>query len=760
VVHQLGMSGRIRLVLTIRSGQSRSAPIERLAGAASTKRFDLGSLDRDEAHELIGELVGGRVEASAIVRLLEYSEGNPLYLRELVRGSVESGIFSQTGAVWRLIDTLRPTPRLRELLMSRVTPLGRPAFEALELLAVAGRIDLDLAGQLVGEGALEELERADLIAARREPVGMSVDIAQSAVRELLAESIGPLRRMRIYRDLAQRSPSTTSTEAAEIQHAVWHVRGQLPNDAARLIRAARIATRANDTPLGIELARAASRLTTDVEPVLIGCWCLSQLGRHEEAIADAEAALARVDDPWSRAMLHHRLAEEHWWFTHDLECAQWHLGGGTGLADGPWNDLLSAQRGAFAVLNGEVMSAQGLCRPLLDHDTVGVRFVASLGMSLALAHSNDAPAAAELSARAFNESSAASERDRLSSEPGIHMISQMIAMIYGGRCAEAAETAEFVHQVAVSLPGSQPRGWAATVRGFALLFGGEPAEAQRWFIDAEAHWIDAGLPGLARWVTAGLVIAECSTGDAPAATRSFARLETYESVGFALYAPIEQLARTWLGVLEGSTREALAAADQAIRLSTASGASALLAFIAHDLARLDLRLACRAARDALVDIVPAESQLGAMFEARLAFVGGVLDGDAAALVLAAERWEAQGCNLFAGESLVLAAGLHRRRGRSREQAVCDGRASVTLSRCGRAVTPPLAQRTSVGPLSKRELEIAEMAGSGMSSREIAGRLIIGERTVESHLYRVFLKLGVSSRDQIPASLARFRRPKK
>ena len=76
------------------------------------------------------------------------------------------------------------------------------------------------------------------------------------------------------------------------------------------------------------------------------------------------------------------------------------------------------------------------------------------------------------------------------------------------------------------------------------------------------------------------------------------------------------------------------------------------------------------------------------------------------------------------------------------------------SRCGPVVTPLLQGRSSSGPLSARESQIAELAGSGLSSREIANRLVIGERTVESHLYRIFVKLGVSSRDELPAALAR------
>ncbi|MER5177291.1 LuxR C-terminal-related transcriptional regulator [Streptomyces sp. NPDC002896] len=48
-------------------------------------------------------------------------------------------------------------------------------------------------------------------------------------------------------------------------------------------------------------------------------------------------------------------------------------------------------------------------------------------------------------------------------------------------------------------------------------------------------------------------------------------------------------------------------------------------------------------------------------------------------------------------------------------------------------------------LSSREREIAELAATGLRTREIAERLFLGPRTVDTHLARVYRKLGVSSR---------------
>ncbi|HXT89681.1 MAG TPA: helix-turn-helix transcriptional regulator, partial [Trebonia sp.] len=51
-------------------------------------------------------------------------------------------------------------------------------------------------------------------------------------------------------------------------------------------------------------------------------------------------------------------------------------------------------------------------------------------------------------------------------------------------------------------------------------------------------------------------------------------------------------------------------------------------------------------------------------------------------------------------------------------------------------------------LSPQELQIALLAAEGLTNREIAQRLYLSHRTVSSHLYRIFPKLGITSRAQL------------
>ena len=56
-------------------------------------------------------------------------------------------------------------------------------------------------------------------------------------------------------------------------------------------------------------------------------------------------------------------------------------------------------------------------------------------------------------------------------------------------------------------------------------------------------------------------------------------------------------------------------------------------------------------------------------------------------------------------------------------------------------------------LTAQELQIAQLAAEGLSNREIGHRLFLSHRTIGTHLYKVFPKLGITSRTELGAALA-------
>ncbi|QGU06613.1 Putative HTH-type transcriptional regulator [Corynebacterium occultum] len=64
------------------------------------------------------------------------------------------------------------------------------------------------------------------------------------------------------------------------------------------------------------------------------------------------------------------------------------------------------------------------------------------------------------------------------------------------------------------------------------------------------------------------------------------------------------------------------------------------------------------------------------------------------------------------------------------------------------VTQNLDRGVENNPLTKREMEIAELVSQGLTNRQIAGKLVLSHRTVDGHVERIFTKLNFTSRVQL------------
>jgi DNA-binding CsgD family transcriptional regulator len=72
--------------------------------------------------------------------------------------------------------------------------------------------------------------------------------------------------------------------------------------------------------------------------------------------------------------------------------------------------------------------------------------------------------------------------------------------------------------------------------------------------------------------------------------------------------------------------------------------------------------------------------------------------------------------------------------------------TVVVPRCS-------ASTAGVGALTRRERQIAELVATGLTNQEIAARLFLSRRTVESHLSHIFPKLNVRTRSSLARQLA-------
>lgn len=99
------------------------------------------------------------------------------------------------------------------------------------------------------------------------------------------------------------------------------------------------------------------------------------------------------------------------------------------------------------------------------------------------------------------------------------------------------------------------------------------------------------------------------------------------------------------------------------------------------------------------------------------------------------------------------ARARRALGRQRSAETWTEGARLTLEQAVEEALLPERTERHNHMLTRREVEVADYAARGLSSREIAASLVIGERTVETYLERIYSKLDVHSRAELATWVA-------
>ena len=91
-----------------------------------------------------------------------------------------------------------------------------------------------------------------------------------------------------------------------------------------------------------------------------------------------------------------------------------------------------------------------------------------------------------------------------------------------------------------------------------------------------------------------------------------------------------------------------------------------------------------------------------------------------------------------------------------ERVVAPALLSLLVSALGPSEAPPAAEAGGYGrrkddePLTRKELEVLARLAEGRSNREIADALFVTPATVKSHLAHIYVKLGVTGRQEAMA----------
>ncbi len=748
LLDHLVVIGCVFVVLTVRRDDAGAE----IAGSwldERIHRIDLGPLADAEIRALATIGAGGPIEGSTMQTLVSASAGNPLFLRELVDGGLESGALVNQFGLWRQDGMLLGSPRLQDQIGLRVRGLPEDQLEALELVALSDPLELGLLTSLVPGDAVEQLERRGVLEASRGRMGLEVRLAHPLYGEAVRASLSPVHRARLCRALADAVERQGSMRPRDLLRvAVWRLDGGGGGRPDTSLEAARAAFRSGDYGLAVRLARYARDNGGDAEAAYVLGEALDFDGRPEEAEDVLAAAWPEATTDVTRTAMAVRRASNLFRALGRADEADQVVVDALSLVrDKLCRRQLEACRADHLLLSGQVSKALALTEPLLARPGDAAFAQASLDTGTALALAGRTTEAIRHTEQALATRVHLDDEAHLSAV-GVYVVAQCVALGEAGRLREAGQLAEVGYQESVERANAGGQAWFASVLGWARLSEGRLATAARYFAEVAALFNGLSHPGQ-RWGLGGLALAAGQMGDRDAGLAALAELDAVAPTPVQLMDVELHRGRAWVAVATGDLVTARSELWRGVELADERGQFALGAAAAHDLVRLGED---RSATQHLQQL--AERVDGALMAARVLHGQAVVTDDPELAAAAADAFEEMGALLYAAEASALEQRRALDAGLSRRASAAAARSARLVERCESPDTPALRLETEIDPLSSREREIALLAAEGRTSRQIADQLYLSVRTIDNHLQRAYTKLGVAGRSQLADALGR------
>jgi class 3 adenylate cyclase/tetratricopeptide (TPR) repeat protein/ABC-type transport system involved in cytochrome c biogenesis ATPase subunit len=182
-------------------------------GLPNVGTLALGRLDRNGVESMVARVTGGRVPPAEVMKqIVAKTDGNPLFVEELTKAVLETGILVEDGEGYRFDGPLPPfaiPETLRDSLMARLDRLA-PVKEIGQIGAAIGReFSYSLLCMLVGRDetalkhGLAQLEQAGLVFRRGEPPDAVYSFKHVLVRDAAYESLLKSRRQQLHGQIAR-----------------------------------------------------------------------------------------------------------------------------------------------------------------------------------------------------------------------------------------------------------------------------------------------------------------------------------------------------------------------------------------------------------------------------------------------------------------------------------------------------------------------------------------------------------------------------
>jgi DNA-binding CsgD family transcriptional regulator len=746
LVHLLALRGLAIVVATVRTGEPAPDSVVALWKDGLASRLDLPALAPAATAELLGRALDGPVDGVTRQEVLRVTDGNPLYLRELILGGLGSGALRQVDGVWRWKGGLAGATRLRELVQARLGTLGETARAAVELAAWGEPLAGGVLERLVDQDAVQAAERSGLLTLEWSGRRVLACLAHPLHGEVLRATL-PMSRTRTIAGWLAAVVGAGALRRRDdlLRVGVWQLEAGVAARPALLLAAAGQAAARFDLELAERLARAAVDAGGGPTAVRLLAETLEWQGRHAEAVAVMDDESPAQGSGAERARWASIRAGNLYWGRERTAEAEQVLqqaalaeeGGEDAIAMLAWILLFDGRLREAVAVAGRVLDRPGApAQALVWASTAAVPALGSLGrldQALAVADQGLAVARAHPKELPWGETQLSLVRCQV--------------LLGAGRLAEARAIAEAGYRAAVVDRSPERTGGWAGFRGLVAKAEGRVATAEGWLREAVALLDEQDPYRFMRWCLAELASVAALAGDQDAAAAWLARADARGGEANRFFDPWVELDRAWVVAGAGELTRAAQLASAAAELASACGQFTLEAVALHDVARLGAPAGIRERLE----------QLAGLLEGRLAptlasSAAALAAGDGAALDRTAAAFEDLGALLLAAEAAAAAARAHQAAGRDPSANAAKERAARLAAACQAARTPSLGWGGLVSALTAREREVATLAATRTSSRDIAARLGLSVRTVDNYLGRAYAKLGVTSRAELAALL--------
>lgn len=749
LLHHLSLTRRVVLLLTRRVHELAPDSVTTLWADGVVEEVRIGPLDLAAMHQLLEAALGSQVQGATARRLWELTQGNPLFLREVLVACLDANSLREVDGVWRWDGPFRPLPGLEALLDARLATLDADARAALEVIALGEPLGPAAVDRSTTLDAISVLERQRLVRVEEDGRRLVIWCAHPLYGEVVRAMTPALRRRRVQRLLAEAVQHTGARRREDVLRvATWHVAGGGKAPHGVVLAAARRALSLLDYPLAERLAVAAVDAGAGVQAAEI----LAQVVVAQGRFAEGEEMLARLecddlaDDARAQVAIARasNLAQNLGDLDTSLEVLK---AAQRAMTDDAGRDEVSAAH-AY-VLRGAGRTRQAIAEglSLLEQPRLSLR---------ATAWAAGAAAGALVYAGRTVEARQVMDRWEASLLQGLEGsieqavgfdIYRFVADLFDGEFRAAHRSAMHAYERAVGSGAPWLRGLWAGALGAVELRRGSLHRAVRWLRDGLADLHQADMFGHTPILNSELAHALALMGNVDGARAVLDEAQAAESPGLRFAQGYLARGLVWTAVADGERSTAIAVAIDQAELLDRLQFLPMQASVLHDVVRLG-------AADRVMDRLGALASAcdGQLVPAFADHARALAAEDPRALQQNSVTFEAMGGRLLAAEAAAEACRSYRRAGRMASALAAGRRAKLLNARCGNVRTPALDDLEAELPLTRREREVAHLAVRGMTNRDIAERLTLSVRTVDNHLHSIYEKLGIQGRRDLASIL--------